>query len=163
MILGNFREAQSIWESIQQLADQTQHWINVRYYTAKCLFHQGLIADSKGVLLDVIQHTIKGPGRMNFFDSQIALAEIFLLEGESDKAQKRLEYIQKAPHLHRYQIAQTQRLSGQLHTLRGELPEAHASLTEAIDLFERMGMRRELAEAREELARLEARMAEADE
>jgi LuxR family glucitol operon transcriptional activator len=50
-----------------------------------------------------------------------------------------------------------------LHTLRSELPEAHAALTEAIDLFERMGMRRELAEAREELARLEAQMAEAAE
>lgn len=33
------------------------------------------------------------------------------------------------------------------------------ALTEAIDLFERMGIRRELAEARTELARLAAQMA----
>jgi hypothetical protein len=51
----------------------------------------------------------------------------------------------------------------QLHLLREELPEARAALIEAIDLFERMGMRHELAEAREELARLEAQIAAAAE
>jgi tetratricopeptide (TPR) repeat protein len=42
-----------------------------------------------------------------------------------------------------------------LHTLRGDLPAGRAALAEAIDLFERLGMRRELIEAREELARLD--------
>ncbi len=32
---------------------------------------------------------------------------------------------------------------------------AHASLTKAADLFERLGMRRELAEAREELRQID--------
>lgn len=49
-----------------------------------------------------------------------------------------------------------QRTYARLHTLRGDLPAARASLAEAIDLFERLGMRRELAEAREEMARLDA-------
>jgi len=46
-----------------------------------------------------------------------------------------------------------------LHTQRGDLPTARASLAEAIDFFERLGMRRDLAEAREELARLDERTA----
>ena len=53
------------------------------------------------------------------------------------------------------QIGLIQRLYAHLHTLRGDLPAARAALAEAIDLFERLGMRRELAEARAELARLE--------
>jgi hypothetical protein len=45
-------------------------------------------------------------------------------------------------------------------TLRGDLPAARAALAEAIDLFEHLGMRRELAEARDELAQLEAQIAD---
>jgi hypothetical protein len=41
--------------------------------------------------------------------------------------------------------------------LQGDIPAARTALAEAIDLFERMGRRRELAEAREELAKLNAR------
>jgi len=48
-------------------------------------------------------------------------------------------------------------LSARLHTLRGDLPAARAALAEAIDLFERLGMRRELAQARASLADLDAR------
>jgi hypothetical protein len=40
--------------------------------------------------------------------------------------------------------------------MRGDLPAARIALAEAIDLFERLGMRRELSEARAELARLDA-------
>jgi hypothetical protein len=54
-------------------------------------------------------------------------------------------------------IARFQCLTARLHTLRGDIPAAHAALTEAIDLFERLGMRRELAEARQALADLDAR------
>ncbi|WP_129674367.1 NB-ARC domain-containing protein [Candidatus Chloroploca sp. Khr17] len=42
-----------------------------------------------------------------------------------------------------------------LHSRQNETSAARAALAEAIDLFERLGMRRELAEAREELRRLD--------
>lgn len=48
------------------------------------------------------------------------------------------------------------KLKARLHLLRGDLPAAQASLAEAIDLFERLGRRRELVEAREEMAPLQA-------
>lgn len=55
---------------------------------------------------------------------------------------------------HRRHLAEAKRLKAQLYSLCGHIPAAHAALTEAIDLFERMGMRHELAEARQELAQL---------
>jgi hypothetical protein len=39
--------------------------------------------------------------------------------------------------------------------MRNDLPATRVALAEAIDLFERLGMRRDLAEARTELARLD--------
>ena len=54
-------------------------------------------------------------------------------------------------------MAHIQRLYARLHTLRGDLPTARAALAEAIELFERLGMRRELAAARAALADLNAR------
>ena len=54
-------------------------------------------------------------------------------------------------------MAQTLDVYARLHALRGDLTAAHAALAEAIDLFERLGMRRELVEARAELDQLDQR------
>jgi hypothetical protein len=54
-------------------------------------------------------------------------------------------------------IAELHVTESRLYTLRGDLPAARNALAEAIDLFERLGMRRELAEARSELQRLTER------
>jgi len=54
-------------------------------------------------------------------------------------------------------LSHLQYLTARLHILRGDLPAARAALAEAIDLFERLGMRRELAEARTALTDLEGR------
>jgi hypothetical protein len=61
----------------------------------------------------------------------------------------------------RRDMALIQRTYARLHTLRNDLPAARASLAEAIDLFERLGMRRELAEARAALTDLDAKEASA--
>ncbi len=89
---------------------------------------------------------------------QAKIAAIELDEERPDDASRRLITIleEAEQYQDRRAIAKIQRLLARLHSLRGDLPAAHASLAEAIDLFERLGMRRELAEARAELARLEA-------
>ena len=46
-------------------------------------------------------------------------------------------------------------LFAQLRVFQGNVPAAYAFLIEAIHLFERLGMRRELTEARQTLADLE--------
>jgi hypothetical protein len=92
---------------------------------------------------------------------RVQLAEINLNRGELDGVAE--ELATSNAHAHQYQdrpcLAQIQRAYAHLHTLRSNLPAAHAALTEAIDLFERLGMRRELVEARAELAQLEATIA----
>jgi len=57
---------------------------------------------------------------------------------------------------HQYHIAESKRIRSQLHFLRGDFGKARIALVESIDLFERLGMRRELAETREELRRIKA-------
>lgn len=53
-------------------------------------------------------------------------------------------------------LALIRRTYAQLYALRNDIPAARASLAEAIDLFERLGMRRELTEARDDLAQFGA-------
>ncbi len=77
--------------------------------------------------------------------SDFAGAEHFLRESYS-----RAEIVKD-----RRDLALILKTYAQLYTLRNDLTAARKSLLEAIDLFERLGMRRELAEAREELHRLE--------
>jgi len=54
------------------------------------------------------------------------------------------------------QYAALQLVSARLHALRGDRHAAQAAFDEAIDRFERLGMRRELSEAREARAQLDA-------
>jgi hypothetical protein len=86
-----------------------------------------------------------------------SISDIDLDRGNIESAMKRLVHSSQEAYRHqdRECIAHIQRTYARLHTLRGDLPAARAALAEAIDLFERLGMGRELAEAREELARLD--------
>jgi hypothetical protein len=65
-------------------------------------------------------------------------------------------YNEALHHQDRRRLAEVYPLFARLHALRGDLPAARTAFAEAIDLFERLGMRRELAEARAELVRLDA-------
>jgi len=58
-------------------------------------------------------------------------------------------------------LAPIRRTFARLFLAIGSNNEARTALQEAIDLFSRIGMRRELAEARAELATLEAQLAAA--
>jgi hypothetical protein len=51
-------------------------------------------------------------------------------------------------------LADAQRYLARLYARQGNVSAAHTALTEAIDLYERVGMRRELTEARVALADL---------
>jgi hypothetical protein len=86
--------------------------------------------------------------------SKLALFE--LDQGNIEKAEVALVESSALAYkyLSRWDIAVIQRTYARLHALRGDHAAAHAALAEAIDLFERLGMRRELAEARAELADL---------
>jgi hypothetical protein len=162
---GDIQGAQQIWESILDLSTESEGYLkeHVRYHIARCLYIQDRTNEAYIILQDVLYDSIQNARRISIFETQLMLTNIDLVRGNENSAQKRLKYLNKVCPDMRSSKAQVTMTSARLHTLRGELPQAHASLTEVIDLFERMGMRRELAEAREELARLEAQMAAAAE
>jgi hypothetical protein len=94
------------------------------------------------------------------YESAVVLASLWLAktdiaQNNLDSAMENLEKsISIARKSERRYIAPIQATYAQLYTLRGDIPAAHIALTESIDLFERLGMQRELAEAREQLAQL---------
>lgn len=88
---------------------------------------------------------------------QIGLASIELKEGFLDNAEQLItDSVARATRNRdkRY-LAEAKRAYAQFHVLMGNRETAYLTLTEAVDLFERMGLRRDLAEAREELRRLD--------
>jgi tetratricopeptide (TPR) repeat protein len=134
------------------------HWL------ATCHYQRGDFVDAGKLLREAIKLAEKYRyQRSAIFESKLALVQ--LDQGNLDNAKVLLEGVSKQVYEHRDRryIARSQRAYASLHALRYDLRAAQIALTEAIDLFERMGMRRELAEAREELARLEAQMAAAAE
>jgi tetratricopeptide (TPR) repeat protein len=132
-----------------------QQWLGI------CLYRQGRWLEAQQFLQAALQVSVEISSELDIVFCRIFLAAIETDQGGVNTATELLEGSIDIAHVYqdRESIALIYHIYARLHSLRGELPEAHASLTEAIDLFERMGMRRELAEAREELARLEAQMA----
>jgi tetratricopeptide (TPR) repeat protein len=85
------------------------------------------------------------------------LGKIMIAKERLDEAAEHLEHAQlHAQQLqHQRHLAEVQQVWGRLYYLLGNFPAARAALIEAVDLFERLSLRRELAEARKELQRLD--------
>jgi len=164
MKLSDFDNAQHICEEILGMANKISDrsicaWS--RRWLAECLYKKGQISDAQQMLQRSLEDSIQYGYQRSIIFCQIHLAAIEMDRGEYAEAEKRLieSSIKAQDYQDRRYIALTQELFARLHTLRGDLPAARAALDEAIDLFERLGMRRDLAEAREELARLDERTA----
>jgi LuxR family glucitol operon transcriptional activator len=182
MICHDFNTAKEKWQNIQNIAEREIErnaivgdeatsarfayvWCWTRYWIATCMQQQGLLENAQQVAREAIQSSINCGYPEGVFAGHSRLASIFLQQSKLDDAEESLIVSNAQAQIYqgRRFIAINQHLYAYLHTTRGNLTAARVALTEAIDLFERLGMRRELAEAREELARLEAQMAEAAE
>jgi tetratricopeptide (TPR) repeat protein len=145
-----------------QIRTTTYTYLSCLGWYAICLYHTGKNREAQDILLCILQSqaysmleiaVLKWLGKIYVNEEDLENAEVILDQALTKSRQ--VKWLRD--------ISLVQYDYARLHTLRCNLPAAHASLLEAIDLFERMGMRRELAEAREELARLKAQMAEAAE
>lgn len=128
-----------------------------KYDIAVYFYHAKRYDEAEELLNQIVTESIKlGYARMPIF-GWLSLANIALHKNQISIAEKYLQLAEKrASELkHQRYVAEVHRVWARLHTLQGNLPAARASLAEAIDLFERLGMRRELAEARDELAQLD--------
>jgi Tfp pilus assembly protein PilF len=160
---GNIHEAQAAWESSLKAAAQFSKHRNLSniQWLGVCLLEQGKFAEAKRLFLDSLSETEKY-GHQRFIETnRMWLALIDIAQGNLEQADKALSVAKtSAEHLQdRATLADIHHGYARLHTLRGDLSVAHTTLIEAINLFERLGMRHELIEARAELAQLEARIA----
>lgn len=153
----DFQSAKLAWENLILSEDLiTPFYTLGNHYLAQCLYRSDDIEGAKEHFQVALQDSIEIGHQRHATFANIGLAMIDLKQGQLETAATRLA--ESTDQAHKYQdrelTARCQNLYAHLHILRGDIPAARAALTEAIDLFERMGMRRELAEAREELARL---------
>jgi tetratricopeptide (TPR) repeat protein len=161
---GDFDTAQYLLEESLTVGPQIEdkHGYNsAKHWIATCLYRKGCLIEARQWLHEAIREARQYGVQRGIFAHSIRLIPIDLDQENISEAAAELAKIY--PLIEQYQdrryIALIQRLYARLHTLQGDHLAARTSLTEAIDLFERLGMRRELAEAREELARLEAMIA----
>jgi hypothetical protein len=85
--------------------------------------------------------------------AQLRLALIAIRRSDLERAEQLLEdaHARATASQDRRDLALIRQTQASLHRLRGNQASARAALAEAIDLFERLGLRRELGEARAEL------------
>jgi LuxR family glucitol operon transcriptional activator len=167
---GKVEQALAITEDIKRIVSREADLPATRqpwnlYMHALCLKVLGRVEEAQQGFLAALQDAVRASYIRGQIFPRIELASIALDTEQFDEAQRFLDEGQALASQSgdRRLLGPIRRCYARLHSLRGNLPAARSVLTEAIDLFERLGMRRELAEAREELARLEAQMAEAAE
>jgi tetratricopeptide (TPR) repeat protein len=153
------RSAEMSWRQLLAEQERLSHYRSVtsRQWLGLCLYYQGQRQEARALFQETLHEAVThNYGRYILFN-QIRLAAVELDEKNADRAKQALEQsVRRARHYNdREQLAHALRLTSRLCTMQGNAPAAKAALAEALDLFERIGIRRELAEAREELRRLE--------
>jgi tetratricopeptide (TPR) repeat protein len=157
---GHLDTAEAAWQRSLGLAAHLtpKQYVIARQWLATCLYQQGKLPEAAALFGEsLLDATRLGLQRCIIF-GMVRLAAIDLDRGNLDAALAALDDSQARAHQYqdRDNLAQIARLYARAHALRGDLTAARGALTTALDLFERLGMRRELAEARAELARLAA-------
>ncbi len=132
------------------------------YDIAEYAYRVGLYDDATTIVQTLLAASQAATDRRGMLRGNLLLARIAMARQQLDHATAYLHTAERyaADMHHRRLSADVIQVSAQLHILRGDLPAARAALTEAIDLFERLGMRRDLAEVRQALADLDGRMGE---
>jgi len=156
MARQDFDAAQEMWQNMMDLAEQLsiRAYIANRRWLATCLYHKGRLALAKDLLQTTLRDALEHSYTRGIVSIQIRLANIALDLGDQEGAAIALHDAQSFPYQERRHTAEIQRSYARLHIHRNDTLAARAALAEAIDLFERLGMRRELVESRTELARV---------
>jgi tetratricopeptide (TPR) repeat protein len=136
-----------------------RHSITHRHWLALCKYRGGKTLEAQHLFQEVLKDSRQVNYLRSIYFCLLELAEINLDQDNSSDAAKLLESSREyaGQYSDRPCLARIQRAYARLHILCGDLPAARIALAESIDLFERLGMRRELAEARAALTDLDAR------
>lgn len=156
---GRLDEAQAIWEENLERAARIQrdgyHIIN-RLWLATVLQERGQLAEAYSLAESALGDAERVAYTRAVVTAQLRLAALDLALGRLDSLAARLQACAAtaAPYQDRPNMARIRDLDGRLAVLRGDNELARVALAEAIDHYERLGLTRELAEARQALAGL---------
>jgi len=127
------------------------------YWFGRCLIRLGRWADAQPLLAQLLQRAEDlGSARTAGNSANLLVSACIALDdsagAECALARSRgvAQRVQDQRH-----IAELHRVTGYFQVMQGDMVAAREAFAEAIDRFERLGMRRELAEARQALADLE--------
>lgn len=128
-----------------------------RYYIPESLYHLGRYAEARECFLAIIPRSEAEGYLRAAITGWILLARIALQAQDPGDAEQylALAYDRASQLSHERNLAEIHQCEAHVALFKGNQTTARTSLAQAIDLFERLGMRRELAEAREELRRLD--------
>ena len=126
-------------------------------WLADYLYSIGSYSEAHQVIIQTLEEALKHGENRAITSTRIRLVTIELDLNDIEVAERRLFDIRERAYTYqdRRYIAIIARIYARLHILRGNIPAARISLIEAIDLFERLGARHDLAEAHQALTDLE--------
>lgn len=160
LVQNHVDQAQSLWrQTLEEVPDLPPRYrLNLQRFLATCLARKGLLNEARLAYMDTLHEAVHHGHTRQILNIQTELAAIALEQGNLESAAEILNdvYPKALQFQERRVVCQTQRLYAQLHALRRDIPAAREALRNAIDILERFGLMPELAEARAELARLDA-------
>jgi tetratricopeptide (TPR) repeat protein len=145
----NINQIEQLWQQHLNLA-QTSNGHMVRSWLADCLLAKRRWDEAVELLrisLDEVtsNHIIRG-----IIAIRIKLIAVALEQGKLEESAAELEEISRlaSENLDRQYMAFIQSYYGRLYSMQNNIPSARAAYTKAVDLFERLGMRREAQKVR---------------
>jgi tetratricopeptide (TPR) repeat protein len=145
-------EAERVWRQLLMPTARVggQKYVVTRRWLATMLFQQGNSAAARELFLAALNDAQTINDLRSVSGNVLKLAHIDLLEGNVHTAEDRLQQCRDiaARYHDRRRLAEYHMLIAKVATLRGDTQAATSDLLIALDLFERLGMQREAADAR---------------
>ncbi|MDP9313261.1 MAG: NB-ARC domain-containing protein [Chloroflexota bacterium] len=142
--------AQQYWRQLLELSTLLggQKLVVNRRWLATCLFEQGKLDEARQLYVESLDDALRIGDQRSISGNTIKLAAIDLVQGNIERAEELLRACNTTAEQHHdwRRMGETQRLLARVHILRNDRSAARGALGIAMDLFERMGMRREFAE-----------------
>jgi transcriptional regulator with XRE-family HTH domain/tetratricopeptide (TPR) repeat protein len=152
----NIPQIEQIWQQHGHLANSANGHM-VRSWLADCLLAQRKWDEAEALLRISLNEVTEKKIQRGIIAIRIKLIAIYLEQNKLAESAAALETISQlaSENLDRQYMAFIQSYYARLYSLQNDLPAARDAYTQAIDLFERLGMRRELKKVRASLEAIE--------
>lgn len=161
-VQGNLDVAGQVCQEVLTREDLPAYTrIASRHWLAGCFYKKGRLDEAERLYEATLTEAKSYGYQRSIIFAQCRMITIHFDRGKNQQAEALLNEV--VPIVYAYQdrryMARVKLLQARLYRLRGDLSAARAALAEANDILERVGMRTELAEARDGLLRIEAEVA----